>query len=84
MGTAAALAVIRRARRRVEKVKQLLRELGDHDEQLALSRRLQRLQQRLKSGDSNEATAALFGRLTLAVHDLNVLLSEAFYPGRGS
>jgi hypothetical protein len=28
----------------------------------------------------NDETAEKFGELTLAVHNLNVLLSEAFYP----
>jgi hypothetical protein len=32
----------------------------------------------------DEETAELYGRLTLAVHDLNLLLAEAFYPGAGA
>jgi hypothetical protein len=35
----------------------------------------------LEKSGLTEETAATFGELTLAVHDLNVLLSQAFYPG---
>ena len=79
--TAVAFRVIHAARRRADKVKRLLFELGDDDEQMALSLRFQRVQKHLESGISDDETAELFSRLTLAVHDLNLLLSEAFYPG---
>jgi Fe-S-cluster containining protein len=76
-----ALNIVREAVRRSEKVKGLLRELGDQDEHLALSRRFRRVKQRLESDVPDEATADLFSRLSLAVHDLNLLLRDAFYPG---
>lgn len=79
--SSAALRTIRTARQRAERVRQLLRELGDMDEQLALSKRFQRMQRRMESSVINEEAADVFGQLTLAVHDLNLLLSEAFYPG---
>jgi Fe-S-cluster containining protein len=79
--TGAALRIIRDARRRVEKVKRLLRELGDADEHVALSVRFRRMKRRMESSELDEENADLFGELTLAVHDLNVLLSGAFYPG---
>jgi hypothetical protein len=71
--------VIRSALRRVKKVKRLLQELGDSDEQLALSHRFRRMQRFLENSPLDGDTAAKFGDLTLAVHDLNVLLSESFY-----
>jgi uncharacterized protein len=77
-----ALRLIRSARRRAAQVKRLLRELGDTDEQLALRKRFRRMQKRLESAALNNASAHRFSRLTLAVHDLNVLLADEFYPGK--
>ncbi|HXT12069.1 MAG TPA: YkgJ family cysteine cluster protein [Candidatus Angelobacter sp.] len=77
----AALRTIRTALQRVKKVKTLLRDLGDAEESLALSKRFRRMQRRLESSGLDEETAETFGDLTLAVHDLNMLLAEAFYPG---
>ncbi|HET7625709.1 MAG TPA: YkgJ family cysteine cluster protein [Verrucomicrobiae bacterium] len=77
----AALRIIRSARRRADKVKRLLRKLGDTDEHVALSARVRRTIRRAESNISNDKTAGLFGELTLANHALNILLSEKFYPG---
>lgn len=71
---------IRSTLRCVEKVKSLLQRLGDADETVALSKRFRRMQRRLESSPLDKETAQLFGELTLAVHDLNILLSEKFYP----
>jgi uncharacterized protein len=73
--------IVRTARRRVEKVKRLLRSLADTDEHVALSLRFRRMQKRLEKMDPDEKTADLFGQLTLAFQDLNLLLSDAFYAG---
>jgi len=77
----AALRIIRTASKRVETVKKILAELGDTDDSLALGKRFRRMQTRLENGRLDETIADAFGRLTLAVHDLNLLLSDAFYPG---
>ena len=69
------------ARRRGEGEKKLLRELGDADEHVALSVRFRRMKRRLEASGLDEESADRFGELTLAVHDLNVLLSGSFYPG---
>jgi Fe-S-cluster containining protein len=82
MESAAALRLIGTARQRAEKVRRLLRALGDTDEHLALSLRFRRTSKRIHRNEIDEQTADTFGELTLAVHDLNVLLSEVFYPGR--
>jgi Fe-S-cluster containining protein len=79
--TASALRIIHTARQRVEKVRRLLNELGNSDEQIALGKRFRSLKRRLESEPLDEDTAEKFGELTLAVHDLNVLLSEAFFSG---
>ena len=53
----AALRVIGTARQRAEDVRSLLRELGDHDEQVALSLRFRRMRQRLESNNSRQETS---------------------------
>ena len=78
---AAALRIIRTARERADKVRRLLCALGDTDEQLPLSARFRRTGKRMRERDLDDDTAELYGQLTLAVHDLNLLLSDAFYPG---
>ncbi len=75
-----AIRVIRSALRRVKKVERLLQQLGDADESVALSKRFRRMQRRLENANLDRETAQTFGELTLAVHDLNVLLAEKFYP----
>lgn len=78
---AAASRIISTARQRTERVQQLLRALGDTDEQLPLGARFRRTARRLERVGLGGASAAEYGELTLAMHDLNCLLSEAFYPG---
>ena len=77
----AALRTIRTALQRADRVRQLLRELGDREETLALSLRFKRMRRRLELGTADEDTAETYSRLTLAVHDLNLLLRAQFYPG---
>ena len=79
--SAAALRIIRTAHERADKVRRLLSALGDADEQFPLGARFRRTGKRLKEGNLDEETADRYGQLTLAVHDLNLLLSDAFYPG---
>ena len=78
---AAALRIIRTARERADRVRHLLHALGDTDEQLPLSARFRRTGKRLEGQELSEETADTYGQLTLAVHDLNLLLGDAFYPG---
>jgi Fe-S-cluster containining protein len=77
----AALRTIRIARERAEQVRRLLRELGDANEHVALSLRFRKVKKRMESGAPAEEPAKTFAALTLAVHDLNLLLNESFYPG---
>jgi Fe-S-cluster containining protein len=78
---AKALQLIRTARQRAERVGRLFRQLGDENEQLPFSARFRRLTRRFHVRAVNEETANLFSEMTLAVHDLNLLLRDAFYPG---
>ncbi len=77
----AALHLIRTTRDRAARVLRLLHELGDTDERASLAVRFRKVAKRLHAGAPTEEAADTFGELTLAVHDLNVLLSETFYPG---
>lgn len=77
-----ALRHIRAARRRADAVLRLLRALGDESEHLPLSRRFRNTRRRVESAPLDDETADLYGQLTLAVHDLNLLLALEFYPGR--
>jgi len=71
--------IIRSALRQAQMIKKLLRQLGDTDDTLALSKRLQRITRKVESGPYDKEAAHTFGELTLAAHKLNVLLSERFY-----
>ena len=75
---------IRAAHQRVDKVRRLLRELGDFKEQLPLSRRFNQTRRRLEASHLEDGQAEAFAELTMAVHELNLLLSESFYPGPGA
>jgi hypothetical protein len=83
METPGALRVIRDAQKRAERVKRLLRELGDDEESRALSLRFKRMQRRFESMPFEAAMTDKFGELTLAVHDLNLVLRAKFYPAPG-
>lgn len=71
--------VIRSALRQAETVKKLLRLLGDTDESIALSKRVQRMTRKVERGPRDKDAAHIFGELTLAVHKLNMALSKRFY-----
>jgi len=77
----AALRTIEKARARAETVRQILRKLGDKDESIALSLRFRRMAKRIQQTDVKRQTVEIFSELTLANHDLNLVLSEKFYPG---
>ncbi|MCX6925786.1 MAG: hypothetical protein NT154_21645 [Verrucomicrobia bacterium] len=75
------MRIIRTARERADKVRRLLQALGDHDEQVPLGARFRRMGKHLKERELDAGEADIYSQLTLAVHDLNLLLGEAFYPG---
>ena len=77
---AAALRSIREARQRADRVRWLLREMGDREEHVALSVRFRRMTKRFEAGAPDEEAAGRYSQLTLAMHDLNLLLREKFYP----
>ena len=81
----AALKTIRQTRQMAEKVRRLLRELGDAGERVALAKRFKRLKRKFDAGelpDGLDAETAydLFAELSLAVHELDMRLRTKFHP----
>ncbi|MBA4149014.1 MAG: YkgJ family cysteine cluster protein [Verrucomicrobia bacterium] len=81
---AAALRIIRTTQKRAAKVIRLLRELGDENEHLSLSKRFKQVTKQFDTGHLTGESAGVYGDLTIAVHELNLILSSAFYPGSES
>lgn len=76
---AASLPLVKRATRRADNVRRLLRELGDTDEHRAVGERVHRTSERMESGNADEAAKSKFADLSLAVHRLKLLLHDRFY-----
>ncbi len=76
---AAALRLVRPARRRADKIRRLLRELGDTDEHLGLGERFHRTSERLESGAADATAKAKYADLSLAVHRFKLQAHEHFY-----
>jgi Fe-S-cluster containining protein len=74
-----AMRVIKDTLKLSERVQSLLNELGDSDASVALSKRFQAMRRRIENGPASAEQIDTFGSLTVAVHELNVLLSERFY-----
>jgi uncharacterized protein len=77
----AALRIVQRARKRVATVLRLMRDLGDCHDERPLSTRFKQITRRVEKEGLDEAASETYGKLTLAVHDLNLILAGAFYPG---
>ena len=75
-----ALRKISQTLTQAQRVRRLLRQLGDADEHRPLAKRFQRLRLRLERASLAGETGDLFGKLSIAVHELNVILSQDFYP----
>lgn len=76
---AAALPLVKQAKRRADHARRLLRALGDADEFRALGERFHRTAERLESGNAAEGAKAKFADLSLVVHRLKLLLHDRFY-----
>lgn len=74
-----ALRLVKQARRKAERIRQLLRQLGDLDEQRSLGDRFRRTQRRMEAGGCDAVSGAMFAELGLAVHQFNLLAQEKFY-----
>ncbi len=76
---AAALRLVKQARRKADNIRRLLRQLGDTEEHRPLGDRFRRTQRRMESGAADAAAGATFAELGLAVHQLNLMAHEKFY-----
>ena len=76
-----ALRVIGRAQKQIAEIRRLLLKLGDVQEQKPLRARFRQVCRRLEGVSCGTEEAQVFGRLTLAIHNLNLLLGERFYSG---
>lgn len=74
-----ALRVIKAARQKAAHVQELLEQLSDHDTTVALSKRFQAMRRKMETSRATVEHIEVFGLLTVAVHELNVILSEQFY-----
>ena len=82
----AALKVIQQTRQQAERVRRLLRELGEASERVSLSRRFQKVKRQFDAGVvpaglDRETAYDCFAELSLAVHGLDQRLRTKFYPG---
>ena len=76
---ATALRLVKQARRQTDKIRKLLRQLGDTEESRSLSERFRRTQRRLESNGADAAAGDTFAELGLAVHRLHLLAHAKFY-----
>lgn len=78
MSASAALKRIAHAKKLAENVRQLLRRLGDHDEQLALTKRYSNVMAQPIDLSGGEEASDARGELMLAVNDLMHVLQRDF------
>ncbi len=76
---AAALRIVTNARRQADRVRKLLRTLGDHDEHRSLGERFHRMQENMEANPGDPAALATFADLSLAVHKLKLLAHEKLH-----
>lgn len=74
-----AFGLVRRMRKRADKARRLLRELGDTDERVALNERFHRISERMESGDADAGALAKFADLSLVMHQLKLDAHDKFY-----
>ncbi len=74
-----ALRLVKSARKKAENIRQLLRKLGDMDEQRSLGDRFRRTQRRMETGDVDAEAGHTFAELGVAVHQFNLLAHDKFY-----
>jgi hypothetical protein len=78
MSAPAALKRIAAAKKLTDKVRELLHQLGDEDEQTALTKRYSRMMSQPIDLSGDEAIAEARGELMLAVNDLMQVLQRDF------
>lgn len=71
--------LVRQGRRKADKIKRLLRKMGDLDEKSSIGARFRRMQRRVASGDLDTSMGEFFAELGLAVHQFDLLAHSKFY-----
>jgi Fe-S-cluster containining protein len=79
LAPASALRAVTNARRQADRVRRLLRTLGDTDEQRSLGERFFRMQCRMEEKPAATDALAIFADLSLAVHKLKLLAHAKFF-----
>lgn len=79
ISVAVALRLIKQVRRRADKARRLLRELGDTEEHRSLGERFHRMSERLESGNTDAAANSMFADLSLEIHHLKLQTLDKFY-----
>lgn len=79
-----ALRLVKQARQRVDKIRRLLRKLGDTEEHRSLDDRFHRTQQRVESSLADKKAANTFAELSLAMHAFTLLAFKKFYTKAGA
>ena len=74
-----ALRLVKRTRAKANKVRGLLRELGEEDERSSLGLRLRRVQRQLSAGELDPSAGEAFAELGLAMHQLDLVAHQRFY-----
>lgn len=75
-----ALRLIRKTLKKAGQVRQLFQDLGCQNEKGSFSLRFRRIQRRMETTEITEEQADTYAQLTLAVHELNRVLRQSFYP----
>jgi len=73
------LQLVKTARRRADKIRNLLRALGDKDEHLGVGERFHRTSERLEAGGAGPEANAKYADLSLAVHRFKMQAHDRFY-----
>lgn len=75
-----AQSIIRTCKRKAEKVRRLLRAVGNTDEHLAIFTRYRRTIRHYEQHPCADDIRAKLGELSIAAHELTAMLSKHFYP----
>lgn len=80
LSTKSALTIIRRAKRLAGRAAKMLTLLGDTGDKISLRQRYTKAVVRLNRINPTQEEASRFYELSTTMHQLNLLLSERFYP----
>jgi len=76
-----ALQIISQAIDELRRINQYLVQLGNNNEKVSHKLRFTKICSQFDKGIQDKEKRAIFSELTIAVHKLDLLLAESFYPG---